>query len=157
MKQKSLLKYKIGFTILGIFTVVFLFMVISQAQATKDDSNTYNSASTISDTLNQYIIDSGVVPISLNSAGVHSVPSTISYQKLSDISFKFCVYYKTTSSGFDPSATVTNLLTSSLSSNQTSPTDNTYLYVDPTHHKGNNCQKINPSYLNSNTQTLTTF
>ena len=152
MKHNSLIKYKIGFTILGIFTAVSLVLVISQAQATKKDGDTYNRASTIANTLNQYIINNGVIPSSLSDAGIHSVPSTISYQQLSDSSFKFCVFYNTTSSSFNPTSTVSNILTSSLYGNQAAPVDNTYLTIDSTHHKGNNCQTISPTYLG----TLTT-
>lgn len=148
MKQKSLTKYKIGFGLLGLFVVILLIVVILQAQATKDDTNTYNQATTISNELNTYISTNNLVPNSLADANISTVPATISYQKLSNDLFKFCVDYKTTSSDFDPTAVATGLIsgsaTGSATSTQYQPTNGVILYIDAEHHKGNNCQTITP-------------
>jgi hypothetical protein len=152
MKQKSLTKYKIGFVLLGLFVIILLVVVISQARATKDDTNTYNRATTISTDLNTYIVNNDLVPNSLADANISSVPSTISYQKLSSDSFKFCVDYKTTSSDFDPTAVATGIISGSATGSATGsstnaqyqPTSSVNLYINPDHHKGNNCQTITP-------------
>jgi len=149
--QRSLTKYRIGFGLIGLFGLVLVIVVVLQAGATKTDNNTYNKASAIADKLNNYTIANNIIPDSLSSIGVTDIPSTVSYSKLSDSSFRFCVTYKTTSSGFDASAVEGQLLTQTLPGDYSgsAPTDNSYLYLDPNHHKGQNCQTINPAIYNN--------
>jgi hypothetical protein len=150
MQQTSLLKYKIGFIFVGIFVVVVLFLVISQAQDTKDDTATYNRVVSISNSLNQFInADTATIyiPSTLGQAYISNVPSTISYQKLSSDSYKFCVDYKTSVTDFSPSAVATGIITNTLDGSNQTTGDNEYLYISPDHHKGNNCQIIKPYLL----------
>jgi type II secretory pathway pseudopilin PulG len=144
MMKNGLAKYKAGLAIIGIFTLAMLILVIAQASGTKQDTNTYNRASDIANTLNDYISSNNVVPESLSEAGVGAIPSTITYHKVSGSTFNFCVDYKTTSSDFDPTDVETSLLTGSLSGDGSSGSENSTLYIDSSHHKGENCQTITP-------------
>jgi hypothetical protein len=99
--NKSLLKYKIAFLVLLLLTVGIAGLVLIEASTTKHDTNTNDTANNIATQLNSYVETSQTIPGSLRQAGVKSVPKTISYQKLSSSSYKFCVTYKGTSSGFD--------------------------------------------------------
>lgn len=145
--EKTLSKYKIGLLILILFAVALAVLVLVQAGTTKTDTTTNNAASNIADTLNNYVDSNSTIPATLAEAGVKNVPSTISYQKLSDSSYKFCVTYKGSSSGFDASGVASDLVTGSLSSDFGSATDNTELNIDSTYHKGVNCQTVQPSYI----------
>lgn len=147
---KSLLKYKIGLAVLLVFAVGITVLVLIQASATKQDTKTYNSANTIANELNNYIDTNNTIPSSLGQAGIKNVPSTISYVVLSSTSYKFCATYKGSSSGFDAAGTVTDLMTGSLSSDSSSSDTyggNTDLYINPTYHKGANCQTIVPQII----------
>lgn len=146
--RSKLTKYKIGLAVIGLFTIVLLIIVLMEAGPTKQDSNTYNQANNIANKLNTYVDSSGLVPDTLATAGAYNAPSTISYTELSDTSYRFCVDYKTTSDNFDPSAAETSLITSSgHGSSKDQSLDQSYaadgfLFIDPDHHKGNNCQTV---------------
>ena len=172
--EKSLSKYKIGLLVLMVFAVAMAAIVLVQASATKADTKTNNTASNIADALNNYIDSNGTIPATLAGAGVKQVPSTISYQKLSDSSYKFCVTYKGNSSGFDATGVVSDLMTGSLSTDSGDSGGNTDLLIDSMYHKGANCQTVQPAYItsvtsepcigpagtnctDSNTQTTTTL
>jgi hypothetical protein len=156
MKKGTVAKYKIGLAVIMLFVIVLLIFVVVQASATKQDNNTYNQANNIADTLNNYIDTNLVIPASLSEAGVNNVPSTISYQALSSSSYKFCVDYKSTSSGFDTSGVETELITAAdrnaniASNGNDYYANNSYLYIDSTHHKGENCQTITPFQSDDN-------
>lgn len=147
MKKGPLEKYKIGLAVLGLFALVLLMVVLLEAGPTKQDSSTYDQANTIANNLDAYIEDNNNVPSSLAEANIFNVPATITYQKLSDSTFKFCVDYKTASSGFDASEEETNLVTDNFGQNGGSDgfgtVDNQYLIISPNHSKGENCQVIN--------------
>lgn len=145
--KPTLLKYKIGLAVLLAFALVMTGMVMVQASGTKQDTKTNNAASDIADKLNSYVDNNQTVPGSLAEAGAKNVPKTISYTKLSDTSYKFCATYKGNSSGFDATGTATDLLSGSgsgtISNEPNIPVDNSFLTIDPTWHKGANCQTIN--------------
>lgn len=145
--KSTLLRYKIGLAVLLAFAFVMTGLVLVQASGTKQDTKTNSAASDIADKLNTYVDNNQKVPGSLAEAGAKNVPSTISYTKLSDTSYKFCATYKGNSSGFDATGTATDLLSGSGSSSITNepniPVDNSYLTIDSTWHKGANCQTIN--------------
>jgi hypothetical protein len=108
--------------------------------------------------LNSYVETSQTIPGSLRQAGVKSVPKTISYQKLSSSSYKFCVTYKGTSSGFDAPGVVNNLMTGSsdMSSGGLSDnSDNNDLYISTTYYKGVNCQTVKSGIVPPTTSTST--
>jgi hypothetical protein len=154
MFKGSLAKYKIGLGLIGVFVLVLLILVISQASGTKKDTDTYNQANNIANTLNNYLDTNDTVPSSLEEAGVNNVPSTITYQKLSDSKYKFCVDYQTTSSNFSASSVESNVINSGASGSLTSgsSTDGsltnsteTILIINTSHHKGMNCQTVETS------------
>jgi len=140
--KTTLLKYKIGLLILFVFAIVLVGMVIVQASGTKQDTKTNTAAQDIADKLNNYVSDNNTVPATLADAGAKNVPSSISYTKLSDTSYKFCATYKGNSSGFDASGVATDLMTGSVDSTPNLPVDNTELIIDSTYHKGANCQTV---------------
>jgi hypothetical protein len=144
----QLRKYKLGLGVLLLFAVAITVVVLVQASSTKADTQTNNTASSIADTLNTYVDSNSVIPDSLAQAGVKNVPSAVSYQKISNSSYKFCVTYKGNSSGFDATGVVSNLVTGSLGTGSgASGIGNTDLFIDSTYHKGANCQTVTPSYI----------
>lgn len=142
--KTTLLKYKIGLLALLVFALVLTGLVVMQASGTKQDTKTNNTASNIADTLNTYVDNNQAVPATLAEAGVKNVPSTITYQKLSDTSYKFCATYKGNSSGFDATGAATDLLSGSgsITNDPNLPADNSILTIDSTWHKGANCQTV---------------
>lgn len=145
--EKTLAKYKIGLAVLMLFAIAMTVLVLIQASSTKSDTQTNNSASTIADTLNNYVDTNDTIPATLAEAGVKSVPSAVNYTKISDSSYKFCVTYKGNSSGFDASGVATNLLTGQLDPGSGGSSDNAVLTIDTTYHKGANCQTVTPSFI----------
>ncbi len=148
--KNNLLPYKIGLAVIGLFVLGLTIFVIMQANSTKQDAQTDKKANEIANKLNSYINTHQQVPDSLAGAGIKDVPSTITYQKLGTANdYKFCVTYKNKSSGFDATSAVfgaasgTSVDTSSDTSDYSSYTKYS-LYIDPTHHKGANCQTIKP-------------
>lgn len=150
--KTSLLPYKIGLAAIGVFVLSIVIFVLSQAGATKQDTQTYNTANDISQKLATYIDEQGTIPTTLQDAGIHSVPSTISYTKLSDQSYKFCMTYKAKDDGLNSSSIAQTLIMAgdpALSDVSTSTTTDT-LIISPSHKKGATCQTITPPYLSSN-------
>ena len=160
MKQNPLLLYKIGLAVIGVFVIVLVVMVVTQANGAKQDTNSFNEATKIANTLNDYIDSNGTVPQSLSDAGVVNIPSSVTYTKVSDSSYRFCVTYNSESSNFNATATETSLLSSAVNGANGSTNLNDFsggtakasgiLIIDPTHHKGKNCQTVSPYSLNSN-------
>ncbi|HEY8999351.1 MAG TPA: hypothetical protein VIM53_03455 [Candidatus Saccharimonadales bacterium] len=89
--RNSLFAYKVGLAAIGIFVLSLVVYVATQAGATKQDTQTYNAANSIAQKLNGYIDTQGTIPSSLQVAGATNVPPTVTYVKLSDSSYKFCV------------------------------------------------------------------
>jgi Tfp pilus assembly protein PilV len=139
----TLTRYKIGLAVLGLFSIGLLGMVLVQANGAKQDNTTYKKAQEVAQKLNAYTLTKSV-PSSLAAAGITDVPSTISYNQLSSTSYKFCVTYKTSSSGFDASNVQSELLSGGAvsSSSYYDSSTSSYLSVDSTHHKGQNCQTV---------------
>lgn len=144
--QNKLTKYKIGFGVLGIFTLVLAIMVLTQGAATKQDTETYNRAQKIADKLQDYTSNKAIIPSSLKVAGVTGSTDNITYTKINSESYKFCITYKTNTS-FDASSITTQLYSGGLSSDgaNASISDSAYLYVDYTHKKGENCKTVKPT------------
>ena len=162
---RSLSKYRIGLGLIGIFTLALLILVVTQASATKQDNVTYNQANKAADKLNNYTENYSLIPASLTAVGANNLSPNISYHKVSDTSYRFCVTYKAASSGFNTTTVEQNIVTAAAGQGtgfDSSATDNTALLIDTTHHKGQNCQTIKPYLYNdggtslpSNTPTYT--
>jgi type II secretory pathway pseudopilin PulG len=154
--QRSLLKYRVGLGVIGLFTLAILIIVLLQASATKQDQKTFNAANNIAEQLNNYTYN-GVAPDSLSQAGINNVPSTISYHKMTAYTYYFCAKYKLASTDFSTSSIAQNIVMRgigvSAGSNNApnSPTSLPDLEIDPTHHKGWNCETVD--LYNYNTTT----
>ncbi len=144
MKTK-LLKFKIGLAIIALFTIGLFVFVLTQANGASQDTKTNRAANHIADKLNNYFYTHYTVPASLSEVGVTKVPATIHYQKISANSYKFCITYKTTSSGFDATGAVTDLASGQPPTTSSSDfIDTASLIIPSTHHRGANCQTIKP-------------
>jgi type II secretory pathway pseudopilin PulG len=153
-------KYYIGLFIIGILALGVSGYVLSIGVQARQDVKTEKSAQDIANKLNEYINNKQTIPATLSEAGVHDVPSTISYNKLSEAEYKFCITYKA-AKGYGGSSITTAVTGAALSQMYNTPsyTDTTYpstepssLYPDYTHKKGENCQTIKP-YLYNNSYT----
>jgi len=144
----ALRKYKFGFAVLGLLTLVLFVFVVIQGQATKADAATSEASQKVADKLESYITNKGSVPASLTAAGVTNAPDSVQYTKLSESTYKFCVTYKT-ATGFSSSDVTSRVLTSAYgingsSSSSFTDTPSSYLYVSGSHKKGENCQTVKP-------------
>jgi hypothetical protein len=150
MNDKQMIRYKIGLLVIGLFTLGLLIWLLVQAGPTRQDVRTDKLANDMADSLNNYTDSNFAIPATLAQAGIHKSSPYISYTKLSDSKYKFCVTYKTTSSDFDPSAAVDNVLTTGMEGAAILPGDtidtssdfNSDLYIPTSHHKGVNCQTV---------------
>lgn len=146
MKNTSLGAYRIGLGIIGLVTLISLVFVLTSAGSYKADADTYIKATAVADTLNKYVASNLTVPASLAVAGITDAPSSVSYQKLSDTSYKFCVTYKTKSNSFSASNVTSDLTSAALgmgtSSSAATTSSDTYLFLNYYHDKGQNCQTI---------------
>lgn len=143
MNYRGILKYKIGLLVIGLFTVAMLVVVLVQAGATKQDTQTDKLANSMADSLNGYTDVHFNVPATLREVGITKTSPYISYTRLSASKYKFCVTYKSTSSDFNPSDAVDNVLIGGVSSwDTTGDTGSSDLYIPTSHHKGINCQTV---------------
>ncbi|HSW80055.1 MAG TPA: hypothetical protein VLG47_04740 [Candidatus Saccharimonadales bacterium] len=152
--NKNLFWYKVGLAVIGIFVVGVAIFVMMQAGNTKKDADTDKAANKIADKLNSYIENNQTIPDTLRTAGVADVPATITYTKLGSSSYKFCVTYKANSSGFDATSAVLDATSGYPAGESSDSLNQSYtkysLYIDPTHHKGENCQTIKPIIYQTN-------
>ena len=161
LSKPSLIRYKIGLVVVGLFVVGLLVVVLSQAGGAKQDAKTDKAANDISTKLDDYISSKQAIPETLTAANIKDVPSTISYKKMSTESYKFCVTYRSASSGFDANTVVDDVVSRGLyggtgsslgagglsdtTANSSVGADSSYLYIPYTHKKGENCQTITPA------------
>lgn len=155
--KNSLNKYKIGLAVIAVFVFGLVVYVAIQASAAKEDNQTYKKATKIADKLNTYTLTKSA-PSSLSAIGITDVPDTISYTRLSSTRYKFCVTYKSDSSGFDASSVENQLLYSAYGSDSSYNSDyeSSYLYLESTHKKGENCKTIKLYDYNSYGDTYST-
>lgn len=146
MRTRSpLFKYQIGLGILGLITAGFMITLVVLAGSSKQDTKTYESATEIADKLNNYVSTHGEIPDSLQTTGMRDVPKTISYQKLDEKSYRFCVTYKTDSGTVDASTAINDALTGFYGGyNYGSYESDDYLFIDSNYSSGENCQTIRP-------------
>lgn len=138
--------YKIGLAVIGLFTLGITIFALVSASAAKQDAKTEKAANSVATTLDTYITVNQKVPDSLAAAGVHEDTSHIKYTKLSSSSYKFCITYKTASSTTtNPIDDLTGRnLYKRLAVESYGSGDNSYLYINPVHKKGENCQTVKP-------------
>jgi hypothetical protein len=147
--QRSLTKYRLGLSVIGLFTLVILVIVLMQASATKQDQQTFNAANNIATKLNGDTYN-GVAPDSLSQAGITDAPNTITYTKTGYSSYQFCATYKQASTDFSASDVAQNVVMRGFSggagsgaNDQASYNNLPDLEINPVHHKGVNCQTVN--------------
>lgn len=156
--QRSLTKYRIGLSLIGLFTLGILVVVLMQASATKQDQQTLNRANDIATQLNTYTYN-GIAPYSLSQAGINNVPSTILYTRTGASSYQFCVTYKQASSDFSATGVAQNVVARGFGggtddgsiNNQSAYNNLPDLEINPVHHKGVNCQTVDLYSYNNNT------
>ena len=169
MKSKSLFRYKVGLAVLLILSLIVVVVVLVRAGDVRHDKDALKKSQAIATKLNTYISNNNKIPKDLAEADIKDVPDAVSYQRLSDKKYQFCVNYKTETSlrSLSPSLTSTlngAMTASSSSSSQiqglsaddysSSSTSSRYssqtstLTVSSYHKKGKDCKTIEP-YLRS--------
>ncbi len=144
--KSTLLKYKLGLLVIGLFAVFLLVFVLLQANAAKQDVKTTKAARATAEKLSNYVLEKQTIPSTLSSAGLQDVPATIRYEKLSASQYKFCITYKTKRTGFDASSAAQQAIIGYYSAGESSGdyTSERYLTIPDAHQKGENCQTIEP-------------
>jgi type II secretory pathway pseudopilin PulG len=143
--------YQVGLGVIGLFTVILAIVVLVMAGGAKQDTKTEAAANKAATKLDSYITAHQRIPATLSEAGVKDAPSTITYKKISNASYRFCINYKSASSGYNTSS-ITDVVNrgvyqsdfSSSSYGDYSSGTTSYLYISPTHKKGANCQTVEP-------------
>lgn len=149
-------KYYIGLLVIGLVTAGLAVYVLSLGQQSKQDKKTYEKAQDTAEKLNDFIREERTIPGSLAEAGVSDVPESITYEKLSEKEYKFCVTYKANKGygGADITSVATGALYGSMyrGDYEYSKSESEYkpstLYLSPYYTKGESCQTIQP-YISS--------
>lgn len=145
--QNKLFKYYIGFAVLGLFTFGLLIFVVIQASAAKSDAQTYKAAQKTAESINKYIDQEQMIPNSLDGAKITYNKETITYKKISDEKYTFCVTYNTNGASVDGTSLIGEVLYGSSTVYDSDETD-TYeypeIYLSSIHSKGENCQTVKP-------------
>lgn len=143
----SLTRYKIGLLVLSVLLLVLVGYVIVSGASQRQDNITQAKAETIANKLNDYTLDKSAVPENLEEIKITDVPSTISYQKKSDVSYEFCATFvhasndtPATSLGDVVSGAALGAYGASYDSYKDS-SSSSYLTIG-SHTKGKNCQTI---------------
>lgn len=143
-------KYYIGLLALGILTLGLTMYVITIGLQSSQDVKTEKFANSAATTLGSYITRNQEIPASLSATGITNIPSTVTYNKLSEKQYKFCVNYKA-DKGYG-SGDITNVVTGTLMSQMYSGYDDssgskapeTSLYLNYSHKKGEECHTVEP-------------
>lgn len=157
--MKALTPYKIGLAVMGLLTVTLFTVVLTQANSAKQDNKTNKAVTDIVSKLNDYISVGQQIPNDLAAAKIKDVPSSVSYKKISDMSYKFCVTYQSQASGYDGATNIVeDILYRGLNggsypaepyyNDQVTSDDHSYLYAPQDYKKGENCQTITPYLYN---------
>lgn len=148
MNDPRLRKWQFGLGVLGVVTLCLLGFVVVQGVNGKQDRQVFKQATEIADKLNNYVDSRQQLPESLSDAGVSDVPGAITYTKKSSDTYEFCVTWH--ASNADVSSQVAQDLSKATTDQGYSqgsaitPQDYTpaYLYVDPNHKAGRQCQTV---------------
>jgi hypothetical protein len=145
-------KYRIGLIVIALLVVSLAGYTLYLGQKGKQDLKTEEKANEVAEKLNIYVNKNGEIPESIDEIGVSNIPSTIKYEKLTDETYEFCVTYQNEKGygsgyGYSPMSLLTGSLYGaaySMSDTEDSDYERSYLYLDYTHKKGENCQTIRP-------------
>lgn len=145
-------KYYIGIIVICLCALGLAGYTAYIGVQSKQDVQTEKKAREIAEKLNRYVDTEKKIPESLNEVGVSDAPESISYEKLSDATYKFCQTYKADST-YDYNGLTGTLVGGAINGGISAyPDDYDYyasqnpesLYIDGTHKKGENCQTIEP-------------
>lgn len=143
--MKTLRYYQIGLAVLGLFAVSMAIVLVVQSGAFKEDTQTYKTAEKAAEKLDNYIYEKDEIPKSLKDAGISEDNSNISYKKLSDEKYEFCVTYRAKSEGADIGSVIADAMYGSF---EDAYGDEDYepssLYLSSSHNRGKDCQTIKP-------------
>jgi hypothetical protein len=163
--MKIMQRYYLALSVIGLLAAGITGYAVVKAISARQDVQTEKRAREIAEDLNSYVTERGTIPSSLAEAGVKDVPSTITYTPKDDGSgYTFCMTYKEARDGFG-SPDFTSVVTGYALRGSGMPYyDDTefavsYLYIDYTHKKGENCKTVEPyqfDYFNS-TSPFNTF
>jgi hypothetical protein len=152
--------YRLGFLLLGVFTLVITIFVVSIGISGRQDIKTEKRANDIASVLNSYISKQSKLPDSLEAAGINDVPDTINFTKKGSQEYEFCVTYKTdvAENGGSLQNAITTAAMQKVSGSMMGNTslnypanpavDNQVLLISSSHKKGKDCQTVKPSYTN---------
>ncbi len=159
--MKTLRYYQIGFAVLSLFAVSIAIVLAVQAGAFKEDVQTYKTAEKAAEKLENYIYDKNEIPKSLKAAGVSEDNPNISYKKLSNEKYEFCVTYRAKSEGADISSVIADAMYGSFEDvYEEGSYEPSSLYLSSAHDRGKDCQTIKPYIDNTyhqDTQSLQQF
>ncbi|HET7320150.1 MAG TPA: hypothetical protein VFI84_01020 [Candidatus Saccharimonadales bacterium] len=152
MQHASYRRYQVGIVVLGLFTIIVAVILAVQAVSAKQDIVTAKKAEEVASKLNSYVQSKQSVPDSLDALKVNDIPSSITYAKKSTQSYEFCVTYKSASQDFSVNSLEQGLTGFGLTSLGSSSSSGSsyyadlastgYLYLPPTHKKGQTCQTV---------------
>ena len=144
--QNKLLKYYIGLIVIAVFALGLLVFIVIQASATKHDTQTYKNAQKTADGLNAYIDKKQSIPDSLDDVSITYDSETVSYKKISDEKYKFCVTYEAEGTSVDGTSLISNVVYGDSMDyyDDSSSYETESLYLEEAHKKGEDCQTIKP-------------
>lgn len=150
-------KYYVGFSILGVLTLILFVYVFIQGADYKKDKAANAAAVEIAEDLNAYIRTQQTIPENLSDAYSGDIPQEISFEKESDKRYRFCVTYASQSGpNLDAQSIVYQGLSGSFA-NQPSDYESSYtpssLYISSySWAAGEKCYTVEPSlyYRSSN-------
>lgn len=148
---KGIAKYYIGVVVLVVFAAGLVGYTIASGSDAKTDKKTTEKANAVAMKLDSQISMDGKIPENLDALGVKDIPPTVTYKKISDEKYKFCVTYKSAGSAFD--AGLFSLFGGALYGGALSAGAESYepsegyldsYYLIYNHKKGENCQTVKP-------------
>lgn len=157
--MNTMKKTYLALLVIGLVIVATLGYTLMQSDKSKADEKTYKQAVEIADQVNSYFASSYVMPANFEEMGITTAPSTMRFEKVSGLEYKFCVTYKTKSSslGYGLENTLLGFYAGSTIDQMNSSYTASALYLLPSHTKGENCLNVKPfQYGNLLNQTQTT-
>jgi hypothetical protein len=135
IKVETSWRYKAGIAGIAMILAGAIGLGLWQWHNTRHDSQTLSSANDIAQKLNSYTDTHKTVPADLKTVGVKSVSKDITYKRVSDSRYEFCVSFRTQTGFFGPFGGDYYY-----ADNQSQSA----LYIDSYHNKGKRCEKVDP-------------
>ncbi|MDB5185419.1 MAG: hypothetical protein JWN38_1227 [Candidatus Saccharibacteria bacterium] len=145
----KLRKYQLGFAAIGLVVFVALLITLFSAGPARHDKATYKAATAAATAVDRYVTKHQAVPDSLSAAGVDRTVSTVSYQKISNNTYKLCATYQADADfGTNPGDALYQSYYSGSTLN-TSDVVGQSVYFTDFYHKGTECHTARPSFYTS--------